>query len=97
MLFQNGYGIEKITEPNGWIRVQKIGNIHFIPRLPEIASPLDEKDKRILYIAAPSEFSNAHIPSVYEIHDKRGDVLFRAISLYDWKRCLEIDCREDGR
>jgi 4-amino-4-deoxy-L-arabinose transferase-like glycosyltransferase len=94
--FQTDGNIEKIVEPNGWVRVKRIGNIYFVPSFPE-TEVFQRNTKNILFIGSPSEFPKAYIPSQFDIKDKKGNVLFRAIRLDDWKRCLETPCIEDTK
>lgn len=93
LLYQSDKSIEKIVETNGWIRVRKIGNMYFVPSFPETELSPDQ-NKKILYIGAPSEFPKFYIPSQFTIKDKKGDVLFTAVTLADWIRCSEGICIE---
>jgi len=87
-LYQTDKSIERIVEPNGWIRVKKIENIYFVSSFPETDLSVD-RNKKILYIGAPSEFPKIFIPSQFEIKDKKEDVIFRAVTLDDWERCVK--------
>jgi hypothetical protein len=71
-LFQSGKGIEKVLEPNGWVRVKKINTIEFLPSLPTAA---DIRSDHVLLIGAPTEFPKK-IPVQFTVKDKKGDTVF---------------------
>ncbi|MCJ7424940.1 glycosyltransferase family 39 protein [Candidatus Bathyarchaeota archaeon] len=81
--FQIGRDVEKNVESDGWIRVSRIDNIHFVPTLPGITTLSEITNRNILLIGAPSEFSKIPIPPQFTIKDKKGDVVFSAIALQD--------------
>jgi len=85
--FQSGKGIEKIIEPNGWVRVKRINTVEFLPSLPgrdEIVN------KHILLIGAPEEFPKyipkvlpeKSIPHEFTVKDKAGNILFVGVDSF---------------
>jgi hypothetical protein len=91
-IFQNPMRVEKTIEPDGWVRVARIDNLYFVGSFltMPIESLLEEND--LLFVGAPKEFPGIHIPSVFEIRDKKGDVLFIGIRSQDYRKCLEVSC-----
>ncbi len=89
--YQNDPTRERVVESNGWVRVKNIGNIHFVAAFPETETLL-KGEENVLYVGAVSEFPKTYIPPVFVVRDMRGDILFMAVRLSDWKRCLEESC-----
>jgi len=82
--FQSGVGVEKVQEPNSWVRVRKIGHIEFLPILPPYP---DISREHNLLIGDPSEFTakDLHIseqvviPVEFTVKDKAGNILFEGV------------------
>lgn len=86
--FQTSDAVYKYIEPNGWVRVETIDNLHFIPSfLPGDIGNLVLQDN-VLFVGAPGEFPKGDIPVVWTVKDKRGDALFMAVKGEDL-RALE--------
>lgn len=92
-LFQRGVRVERTIERNGWIRVQRIGNVYFLPSLSSSIASLVPNEK-VLLVGAPSEFPNIYVPSIFVIKDKKGDELFWAVDKDDLHYCTENLCRK---
>jgi hypothetical protein len=72
VLFQSGRGIEKVVEPNGWVRVKKVNAISFLPSLPNAT---DIGLDHVLLIGASAEFPK-QTPVQFTVKDKKGDIVF---------------------
>jgi hypothetical protein len=96
-LFQSGKGIEKVMEPNGWVRVRRINSIEFLPAFP-VSSELSHG--RILLIGAPSEFPKTvpkvapamAIPVEFTVTDKAGHILFEGVDSSKLYSCTKAEC-----
>ncbi len=71
-LFQSGKGIEKVLEPNGWVRVKRINSVEFLPSLPSAA---DIGTEHVMLIGSPTEFPKKILVQ-FSVKDKKGDVIF---------------------
>ena len=79
-LYQSGRGIEKKVEENGWVRVEKIGNVFFLPSIDLNLLYAEKPLPNILLIGAPVEFVKT-IKAEYQIKDLKKDVLFDTVEL----------------
>lgn len=79
-LYQSGKGVEKKAETNGWVRVQKIGNVFFLPSIDFNLLYAEKPLSNILLIGAPSEFPKT-IKVEYQVKDLKKDVLFDVVEL----------------
>jgi hypothetical protein len=83
-LFQSGMGIEKVLEPNGWVRVKRIGSIEFLSLLPACDELVGQ---HVLLIGAPQEFPKdmpgvvpvTGIPTEFTVKDLAGHILFKGV------------------
>lgn len=90
--FQRGIGVVKGLDSLGWVRVERIGSVNFVQSLPPIDKQTIVKDRE-LFIGAPSEFPRlVYIPTQFTIKDKKGDVLFEAVDVQDFIRCINVVC-----
>ena len=79
-LYQSGKNVEKKLETNGWIRVQKIGNVFFFPSIDLDPSFIKKPLPNILLIGAPVEFPKT-IKAEHQIRDLKKNVLIDAVEL----------------
>lgn len=80
LLYQSGRNIEKKVETNGWVRVQKIGNVFFLPSIDLDPSYIKKPLSNILLVGAPVEFPKS-IKVEYQIKDLKKNLLFEAVEL----------------
>ncbi len=92
LMFQRGLGIEKGLDTLGWVRVERVGSIYFVSDLPVISAQTAIADRE-LFIASPSEFpKKEYIPTLFDVKDKKGDVIFQAVDAADYLRCIRTIC-----
>lgn len=77
--YQGSADVEHDIEAGGWVRIKRIGNLHFLPSLPSGDWIKEHMGEKILLVGAPDELPNKKAPAVFEVRDLRGDVLFKAI------------------
>lgn len=85
--FQKMHGITVSTK-DGWISVDKIGNVYFIDEFPAFTNDENNTDK-VLLIAHPKRFpENTRL--VGTIKDTKGQPVFIEVTLKDYKNALSI-------
>jgi len=90
--FQQQIEVKKGFDSLGWVRVERIGSISFVQDLPKITKDTVINDRE-LFIGEPSEFpKNTYIPVQFVVKDKKGDVVFQAVDVQDYVRCMSIVC-----
>ena len=90
--FQRGIGVEKGRDALGWVRVQRINSLYFVPDLPIMTDTTIIHDRE-LFIGEPSEFpKKTYIPVQFVVKDKKGDVVFQAVDAKDYVRCVRTVC-----
>lgn len=96
LMFQKGIGVEKELDRLGWVRVKRMQSIYFVPDLPLITKQTVIKDRE-LFIGDPSEFpKQIYIPAHFVVKDKKGDVVFQAVDVKDYIRCIQVVCTPDA-
>jgi hypothetical protein len=70
---------------DGWVSVDKIGNIYFVPN-PPTGSQLEKMSSlNCLIISSPLDFPKS-IKPVFVVKDKLGNVIFEAVRSVDLLR-----------
>lgn len=96
-MFQKGIGIEKGLDRLGWVRVKRIGSIYFVSDLPLVDKQTNITDRE-LFIGSPTEFPKlVYIPVQFVVKDKKGDVIFQAVDIADYVRCVRTVCVPNNR
>jgi 4-amino-4-deoxy-L-arabinose transferase-like glycosyltransferase len=80
--YQSKKDVTYSMESNGWYSIDRIGKIYFVQNPPTIMDGSTLASKKILIISNPVDFPKELNP-VFEIKDKLGNVLFKAINLSD--------------
>lgn len=90
--FQRTDTVDKGFDILGWIRVERIGSVYFIPSFPPIEQTTRIRDRELL-VGHPSEFpKHVYMPIQFEVKDKKGDVEFQAVDAKDYIRCFYFVC-----
>ncbi len=79
-LFQSKSGVSFEQGTDGWVDVNRIGNIHFVGSLNQIHVTPDLLSKRVLFVAHPTEYDES-IMGESDIKDKMGSVKFKEVSM----------------
>ena len=69
------------TDQDGWISIDRIENIYFVPSFSKTLFSAKDPDNNLL-ISNPVDFPK-DIKSEFEVKDKLGNVIFKAVRLRD--------------
>jgi 4-amino-4-deoxy-L-arabinose transferase-like glycosyltransferase len=83
--YQGKKGVSYSMTTDGWVSVDKIGNIYFVPN-PPTGSQLEKMSSlNCLIISSPLDFPKS-IKPVFVVKDKLGNVIFEAVRSVDLLR-----------
>jgi 4-amino-4-deoxy-L-arabinose transferase-like glycosyltransferase len=81
--YQQKQGVVISENKDGWLNVEKIGNIYFVDSLPDIHQNLELLNERVLFISTPVDFPKEVKQKKY-IRDLKNDALFEIVPLSEY-------------
>ncbi|PIP74689.1 MAG: hypothetical protein CO135_01460 [Candidatus Levybacteria bacterium CG_4_9_14_3_um_filter_35_16] len=79
--YQQKKDVDYSTDQDGWISIDRIENIYFVPSFSKTLFSAKDPDNNLL-ISNPVDFPK-DIKSEFEVKDKLGNVIFKAVRLRD--------------
>lgn len=78
--YQTKKDVSYSNTSDGWVSVDRIENIYFVPDNTSIRTNLDKANSKVLLISHPKDLP-PDLKPVFEIKDKLGNVIFKAVNL----------------